>query len=84
MKQASTREMIGYLKRIMRELGVKQLVLVDYDSPGLMLHTNRADFKPSRDNAVRSFPGPFMEVDDREPVTGWPECPTINSSDCED
>jgi hypothetical protein len=21
-----------------------------------------------------------MEVDDREPVTGWPECPTVTGS----
>jgi hypothetical protein len=64
MKDVSTREMVAQLKLIMRELGVKQLVLVDYDTPGLMMHTNRADFKPGRGNAVCMFPGPWMTVDD--------------------
>ncbi|MHC4121718.1 MAG: hypothetical protein ACYSWO_29960 [Planctomycetota bacterium] len=63
MKQVSTREMVAMLKQIMQEQGVKQLVLVDDGCPGLMLHRNRADFTPSRGNAVRAFPGPFITVE---------------------
>jgi hypothetical protein len=51
---------IELLKTIMRENEVKQLVLVDDGCPGLMVHINRKDFTPGKDNAVRSFPGPWL------------------------
>jgi hypothetical protein len=61
MEQVRTAEMVRALKQIMREQGVKQIVLVDDGCPGLMIHRNRADFKPSRSSAVCAFPGPFMQ-----------------------
>ena len=56
----STVEVIKLLKLIMQEQGVEQLVLVDDGCPGLMIHRNRADFKPSRGNKVCAFPGPWI------------------------
>jgi len=63
MKTVSTVEVVKLLKLIMREQGVKQLVLVDDDCPGLMIHTNRKDFTPRRGSAVCAFPGPWIECE---------------------
>ncbi|MHC4299611.1 MAG: hypothetical protein ACYS7Y_20220 [Planctomycetota bacterium] len=60
--QVDTRAVQAYLRLLMKERGVKQLVLVD-DGPnrGLMVCENRKDFVPSRKNAIRELP---IEVED--------------------
>jgi hypothetical protein len=62
MTTINTSPLIAHLKLIMREQGVSQLVVVDDGLPGLMLHTNRKDFTPSRKTAVRTFPGPWFDL----------------------
>ena len=59
MATIDTRPIIDHLKQIMREEGVGRLVMVDDGQGGLMLHTV-ADFMPTCDSAVRTFPGPWF------------------------
>lgn len=50
-----TRAVQAYLRLLMKERGVKQLVLVDDGCPGLVIHENRKDFVPSRKTFIRAL-----------------------------
>ncbi|MHC4297988.1 MAG: hypothetical protein ACYS7Y_11845 [Planctomycetota bacterium] len=54
-KTVDTRAVQAYLFQLMKERGVKQLVLVNDGCPGLMIHENRKDFVPSRKTAIRAL-----------------------------
>ena len=63
MTTMNTVPIIDHLKLIMREQGVDRLVIVDDGCPGLMLHTVPfEDFMPDHDNAVQTFPGPWLDL----------------------